>query len=143
MMNRASRSITTVFRNRLQSYKATQPSAFAFPVRLCANKVSPATHIHDAVRDFINVRRSELEEYEAVDQADKEETRKLIDQLLGAKVDEDTTWASLGFDGLDEVEVVLAIEQALGITLPDDEFHTIRSVADAVKVFSKYTAQKG
>lgn len=143
MMNRASRCIRTVVRSGLSSYQATRTNTFGFPIRWCSNKVSPATRIHEAVRDFINVRRSELEQYEAVDQADKEETRKLIDQLMGARVDEDTTWASLGFDGLDEVEVVLAIEQALGITLPDEEFHTIRSVADAVKVFSKYTAQKG
>jgi acyl carrier protein len=108
-----------------------------------ATQVSPSARIHDAIREFIDLRKSELEQYEAVDTNDREETQKLIDQLSYSRITEETTWASLGFDGLDEVEVVLAIEQALGITLPDEEFHTIRSVADAVNVFSKYTPKQG
>lgn len=88
------------------------------------------------------MRREELQQYEPVDAADKEETVKLIEKLSQAKIDALTTWSSLGFDGLDEVELVLAIEHALGIQLPDDEFHSIRSVSDAVKVIEKYLPKR-
>ena len=111
--------------------------------RVFSTQVSPAPRIHEAVREFIDIRKSELEQYDAIDSADKEETKKLIQQLTDSSVTDETTWASLGFDGLDEVEVVLAIEQALGITLPDEEFHTIRSISDAIKVFAKYTPKQG
>ncbi len=95
------------------------------------------------MKEFIELRKSELQQYEAVDSSDKAETEKLIELLSGAKVDAATTWSSLGLDGLDEVELVLAIEEALGITLPDEEFHKVRSVSDAVEVFSKYTPKQG
>jgi acyl carrier protein len=112
-------------------------------LRQFSSKVSPAPRIKEAVENFLNVRKSELQQYEAVDPSDKEETEKLIKVLEGAKVSPETTWASLGLDGLDEVELVLSIEESLGITLPDEEFHTVRSVSDAINVFSKYTAKQG
>jgi len=143
MLNRASIGIKLALRNKIFRCQPRQFNTLTIQRRCFADQVSPALRIFDAVGEFINVRRAELEQYEAVDPTDKEETQKLINQLIGTKVDSETTWASLGFDGLDEVEVVLAIEQALGITLPDEEFHTIRSVADAVEVFSKYTAKQG
>ena len=99
--------------------------------------------VEEAVQNFINLRRQELEEYEAVDAADKEETAKLIETLAKSKIDVNTTWASLGLDGLDEVELVLAVEEALGITLSEDEFHSIHGVADAIKVFDKYALKQG
>lgn len=106
-------------------------------------KADPSQKITQAVQSFVDTRRVELEQHEAADAADKEETTRLIASLKNAKIDNSTVWSALGFDGLDEVEIVLAIEEALGITLSDDEFHSIRSVSDAVEVFSKYTAKLG
>jgi acyl carrier protein len=140
MITRASRLLSFV---RPGQFRSINPFAGVRPKLLFSTNVSPANRIHEAVRDFLQLRRSELEEYEAVDPTDKEETQKLIEKISIAKVDDTTTWSSLGFDGLDEVEVVLAIEEALGITLPDEEFHTVRSVADAIAVFSKYTPKRG
>lgn len=111
--------------------------------RSFAGKADPSSRIQKAVEDFVNTRRAELEQHTATDEADKEETAKLISSLKNAKIDRATAWASLGFDGLDEVEIVLAIEEAFGIRLTDDEFHSIRSVSDAIEVFSKYTANVG
>lgn len=115
----------------------------ALQYRSFSANVSPAPRIKQAVENFLNVRKSELQQYEAVDPSDKEETDKLIKMLENAQVSSETTWSSLGLDGLDEVELVLSIEEALGITLPDEEFHTVRSVSDAINVFSKYTAKQG
>jgi acyl carrier protein len=47
------------------------------------------------------------------------------------------SFASFGLDGLDEVELVLTIESKLGITLSDEDFHAIHSVADAIRIISK------
>jgi acyl carrier protein len=102
-----------------------------------------AFKVEEAVQDFVNMRREELEQYQPVDEHDKQETVQLLEKLTQAKVDSNTTWASLGFDGLDEVELILAIEETLGVHLPDDEFHSIHSVADAVKVIEKYLPKQG
>lgn len=96
-----------------------------------------------AVEDFIKSRKTELEHYEAVDPADKEEVHALIQTLSTAEPTKETTWASLGFDGLDEVELVMAIESAFGITLEDDEFHSVHSVEDAIRVLTKYAPKQG
>ena len=112
-------------------------------LRHFSSNVSPAPRIKEAVENFLNVRKSELQQYEAVDPSDKEETEKLIKVLEGAQISPESTWASLGLDGLDEVELVLSIEESLGITLPDEEFHKVRSVSDAINMFSKYTAKQG
>jgi len=80
----------------------------------------------------------ELQQYDAVDPSDKAETQELIKKLTNVQLEEEAPFASLGFDGLDEVEIVLAIESQFGVTLSDDEFHSIHSVADAVKILDKY-----
>lgn len=95
----------------------------------------------EAVTEFLDQRKMELEQYEAADVAEKEETRALIEKLAKVKLGATTSWSELGLDGLDEVELVLAIESHLGLTLTDDEFHSIHSVADAVKVLEKYAPQ--
>ena len=112
-------------------------------IRLFSVKADTSFKIEEAVQQFINLRREELEQYEPVDASDKAETNKIIETLSNSKVDSSTTWASLGMDGLDEVELVLAIEEALGVTLPDEEFHSIHSVADAVRVIEKYRPSQG
>jgi acyl carrier protein len=84
----------------------------------------------------------ELQQYEAVDPSDKEETQELIKKLTNVQIEENEPFSALGFDGLDEVEIVLAIESQFGTTLSDEEFHSIHSVADAMKVFEKYAPKQ-
>lgn len=92
----------------------------------------------EAVTEYLTQRRLELEEYAAADIAEKEETNELLEKLANVKLGATTSWGDLGLDGLDEVELVLAIEAHLQVELQDDEFHSIHSVADAVKVLEKY-----
>ncbi len=52
--------------------------------------------------------------------------------VINAKFIED-----LGADSLDIVELVMAMEEAFGIDIPDEEAENIRTVADAVSFVSK------
>jgi len=52
------------------------------------------------------------------------------------------TFEELGFDSLDAVELVVAMEENFGVDIQDDEAERIQTVDDAVKIFSKYVAQK-
>jgi acyl carrier protein len=136
-----SRTVATFSRSRgLYQVPNLVPSYRGF----CSKSpLSTSSRVLDAVREFIDLRTLELEQYQAVDPSDKEEVEKIVSQLKAAKPTEHTSWSELGFDGLDEVEVVLAIESKLGLTLPDDEFHSIHSIADAVKVCDKYLPRAG
>ena len=104
----------------------------------CAQVMRTTSRVIEAVEEFLNQRRMELQEFQGADASEKEETQKLLDKLAGVKLGALTSWSELGLDGLDEVELVLAIESHLDVSLSDDEFHSIHGVADAVKVLAKY-----
>jgi acyl carrier protein len=60
----------------------------------------------------------------------------IVDQLNvdEADVSEEATFIDdLGADSLDLVELVMALEESFGISIPDEEVETIRTVGDAVK----------
>ena len=103
-----------------------------------ATEARTTSKVLEAVTEYLSQRRLELEEYAAADIAEKEETSELLAKLANVKVGANTSWSELGLDGLDEVELVLAIEAHLQVQLTDDEFHSIHSVADAVSVLDKY-----
>jgi len=52
------------------------------------------------------------------------------------------TFDELGFDSLDSVELVVAMEENLGVDIQDEDAEKIQTVDDAVNIFSKYVAQK-
>lgn len=52
------------------------------------------------------------------------------------------TFEELGFDSLDAVELVVAMEENFGVDIQDEEAERIQTVDDAIKIFSKYVAQK-
>jgi len=52
------------------------------------------------------------------------------------------TFDELGFDSLDTVELVVAMEENLGVDIQDEDAEKIQTVDDAVNTFSKYVAQK-
>ena len=52
----------------------------------------------------------------------------LEDVTMQAKLQED-----LGIDSLDAVELNIAIEEELGIAVPDEEFAEVQTVADIVR----------
>ena len=71
----------------------------------------------------------------------EDRVRSLIVNQLGveegAVVSKAKFIEDLGADSLDIVELVMAIEEAFGVDIPDDEAETIRTVEDAVNFVRK------
>jgi acyl carrier protein len=69
--------------------------------------------------------------------------KSVIAQKLDRSEDEITEQASfvedLGADSLDVVELVMALEEAFDIDIPDEESEKIRTVGDAVKYIEEKT----
>ena len=67
-----------------------------------------------------------------------EEIKEVIVEVLSVDEDKVTMDASLsedlGADSLDAVELGMAVEDKLGITISDDDMATIKTVADLVKI---------
>ncbi len=65
-----------------------------------------------------------------------EEVKKVVVDQLGVSESEVTMKASfvddLGADSLDTVELVMALEEAFGLEIPDEEAEKIKTVADTV-----------
>lgn len=67
--------------------------------------------------------------------------RKLIAEHMGL-IEADVTpekgmVADLGFDSLDTVEVVMAIEDEFGIEIADDDWEATKTVAEAVALVDR------
>ena len=52
--------------------------------------------------------------------------------LLHAEITLDATFDELGFDDLDSVELVMAVEKEFGIAVPDEDFEKWNCVRDAL-----------
>ncbi len=66
-----------------------------------------------------------------------EKVKKVVCEELGVQESEVTMEASfvddLGADSLDVVELVMALEDAFGIDIPDDDVAGLKSVGDVVE----------
>lgn len=60
---------------------------------------------------------------------------------LSAQVTETTKWAELGFDELDEVEVLLEVEEAFDHIIPDEVSDGLKDIEQVIDYFKK--VQKG
>lgn len=73
-----------------------------------------------------------------------EKLKEIMVNTLGCDEDKITMEASvaedLGIDSLDAVELVMAVEENLGIKIPDDELPNMKHVNDIVKCLEKYDA---
>ncbi|MHB1340250.1 MAG: acyl carrier protein [Coriobacteriia bacterium] len=65
-----------------------------------------------------------------------DKVKEVIVEQLNVEEDDVTTEASfiddLGADSLDIVELVMALEESFGISIPDEEAEGIKTVGDAV-----------
>jgi acyl carrier protein len=58
------------------------------------------------------------------------------------KLSRSATFEDLGFDSLDAVELIVAMEENFGIDIQDDEAEKMRTVQDAIQTFYKYKTEK-
>ena len=72
----------------------------------------------------------------------EERVKQIIVEQLGVDEAEVTPTASfvddLGADSLDQVELVMAFEEAFDIEIPDEDAEKIRTVQDAVDYIGKH-----
>ena len=72
-----------------------------------------------------------------------EKVKAIISEQLGVDEAEVTTGASfvddLGADSLDRVELVMALEEAFEIEIPDEDAEKIRTVQDAIDYIGKHS----
>ena len=73
-----------------------------------------------------------------------ERVRRIIataQHLPEEKVTADSTFAELGIDSLDGINILFAVESEFNINIPDDAAQSIRSVRDVVDGIAKLLAE--
>lgn len=79
-----------------------------------------------------------LEEVEAkVFQVLKSAAKCKVDKLTRT-----SSFEELGFDSLDAVELIVAMEENFNIDITNEEAEKIHNVADAITLFNKYLVEK-
>jgi acyl carrier protein len=75
-----------------------------------------------------------------------EKVKQIIREQLGVEEDEITPTASfvddLGADSLDTVELVMAIEEAFDIEIPDNDAEKMRTVQDVIDYIEKHSKEE-
>ena len=75
-----------------------------------------------------------------------EKVKQIVVEQLGVEEGEVTPSASfvddLGADSLDQVELVMAFEEAFGIEIPDEDAEKIATVKDAITYMDKHAQAK-
>jgi acyl carrier protein len=71
-----------------------------------------------------------------------EKVKQIISEQLGVDEGEVTPSAAfvddLGADSLDQVELVMALEEAFNVEIPDEDAEKIRTVQDAIDYIEKH-----
>ena len=74
---------------------------------------------------------------------DVQKVREIVAEQLGVDVEEVTEDASfiddLGADSLDTVELVMALEEAFGVEIPDEDAEKIKTVNDAITYIESHS----
>lgn len=72
-----------------------------------------------------------------------DKVKKVVVEQLGVSESEVTEKSSyvddLGADSLDTVELVMALEEAFGLEIPDEEAEKIKTVGDTVKYIMEHS----
>ena len=78
--------------------------------------------------------------------ATDEKVKQIVVEQLGVEESEVTLSASfvddLGADSLDQVELVMAFEEAFGIEVPDEDAEKMTTVKDAIEYIDKHSKGK-
>ena len=53
-------------------------------------------------------------------------------ELSDLELSEDTTWEEIGADSIDLVDLIAAVEDAFGISIPDEAIENLKSIGDVV-----------
>ena len=76
----------------------------------------------------------------------REKVKQIIVEQLGVDEAEVTDTASfvddLGADSLDQVELVMALEEAFGVEIPDEDAEKIATVKSAIDYIEKHQTTK-
>ena len=74
-----------------------------------------------------------------------EKVKKIVVEQLGVSEDQVTPEAKfiedLGADSLDQVELVMALEEAFGSDIPDEDAEKLTTVGDAIKYVESKTQE--
>ena len=89
------------------------------------------------VKNFWNKNSSDNEAIEFVE-SKVFEVLKAAAKCDHAKLSRTATFEELGFDSLDEVELVVAMEEHLGLDISNADAEKIRGVMDAIQIFHEY-----
>jgi len=77
-----------------------------------------------------------------IEQQVYEQVKKVVIEQLGVSDSEVTRGASfvddLGADSLDTVELVMALEEAFGIEIPDEDAEKIKTIGDTVSYITSH-----
>eukprot|EP00467_Chlorarachnion_reptans_P024476 CAMPEP_0114495846 /NCGR_PEP_ID=MMETSP0109-20121206/5442_1 /TAXON_ID=29199 /ORGANISM="Chlorarachnion reptans, Strain CCCM449" /LENGTH=144 /DNA_ID=CAMNT_0001673055 /DNA_START=55 /DNA_END=489 /DNA_ORIENTATION=+ len=114
-------SVYTAQRDVLAAPVASMRSATITPRMMPSRMMAPRMHNRMAVR------ASDSEVFEKVQDIVSEQLS--IDK---EKVTETSTFADLGADSLDTVEIVMAIEEAFGVEVPEDAAAEMSNLKEAV-----------
>jgi acyl carrier protein len=110
-----------------------------------AGSVGPSVFIILSTNQHESARRTQIAE--DIGMASVEErVKQIIVEQLGVDEAEVTPTASfvddLGADSLDQVELVMAFEEAFGIEVPDEDAEKMTTVKDAVEYIDKHSKGK-
>jgi len=95
----------------------------------------------EAVQKYVQVRREEITmQMDEEKDAKKSELEKQLSALT-TEVTETTKWSDLGFDELDEVEVLLEVEEAFDHIIPDEVSDGLKDITQVIEYFKN--AEKG
>ena len=75
-----------------------------------------------------------------------ERVRRIIatsQHLSEEKVTADSTFADLGIDSLDGINILFAVESEFNVNIPDEAAQSIRSVRDVVEGIAKLLDESG
>jgi len=59
-----------------------------------------------------------------------------------SKLSRTAKFEELGFDSLDTVELIVALEENFGLDIKDEEAEKITNVGEAIAIFNKYLVEK-